>query len=201
MRFLTLQHLRAPAVTGVVLGLSLFIFSCGGAKPLQNGPSTETGKLSVVIVTPITLSMNPGDVVQVSALGQDAAANTLSNLVFKWTSDNASVTVDTNGNVCAGTWDTNFIVCKPALPNFLPGATPGSSVTCDPTGASTAIPPPPKCTIYNFDTNGNKPATITATPTTVTGVTGTTSVRIHNKISSIQLTAVPKTTNAGNTCL
>jgi|GEM_PF-4826658 len=203
MRFLTLQHLRTVAVVVVPLVLSALITSCGSkGNTIQNGPSTETGKLSVVLVSPTTLSLNPGDVVQITAIGQDSKANTLSNLAFTWSSDNSSattgVTVDKNGNVCAGTWDANFIVCKPALPNFLPGATPGSSVTCDPTGASTTIS---KCTIYNFDTNGNKPTTITATPTTVTGVTGTTTVRIHNKISSIALTAVPKSTNTNNTCL
>jgi hypothetical protein len=177
MRFLTLQQMRALAVAGALLGVSLLIASCGGTKPIQSGPSTQTGKLNVVIVSPTSLSLNPGDVAQITAIGQDASANTLSNLLFTWTSDNPSVTVDTNGNVCAGTWDSKFIVCTPASPN-LPAGCSGTA-----------------CKIYKITAN------VTATPTTVTGVTGTTAVNIHNKISSIALNTVPKTVNVNNSCL
>jgi hypothetical protein len=88
----------------VFLPLVLILPSCGGGTP--------KGNVVAAITVPLdTLSMNKGDVLQLSPTATDK--NGTSVLAdFTYSSDNtALVSVSTNGALCAGTWDKNFIVC------------------------------------------------------------------------------------------
>lgn len=83
---------------------SLIFPGCGGGTPKANIVASVTVPLD-------TISMNKGDVITLTPTATDK--NGTSVLAqFTYSSDNTSlVNVSPNGAVCAGTWDTNFIVC------------------------------------------------------------------------------------------
>lgn len=88
----------------VLPALLLILPSCGGGTPKANIVASITVPLD-------TISMNKGDVVTLTPTATDKnGASVLAQ--FTYSSDNTSlVNVSPNGAVCAGTWDTNFIVC------------------------------------------------------------------------------------------
>ena len=91
-------------VVPVLLALLLILPSCGGGTP--------KGNVVAAITVPLdTISLNKGDVYTLSPNATDKnGASVLADYTF--VSDNAAlVNVSTNGALCAGTWDTNFIVC------------------------------------------------------------------------------------------
>lgn len=83
---------------------SLIFPACGGGSPKANIVASITVPLD-------TISLNKGDVFTLSPTATDKnGTSVLAQYTFS--SDNpALVNVSTNGAVCAGTWDTNFIVC------------------------------------------------------------------------------------------
>jgi len=98
------------AVITVLVVLVLALFGCGGSNP-SNADATKVLK---IVVSPPSISMNRGDVLQLSVA-------TLGNLDgpvtadVAYTSSNPNIVgVSTTGDLCAGTWDANFIVCTPA---------------------------------------------------------------------------------------
>src|SRR5271155_1423247 len=94
------------------------IFGCGGVA-VQTAPSTISGQPNMIAVTPTTISLNPGDVVTLTATVEDINSTALTSFTPTWaSSDPQHITVDTNGDVCAGTWDVNFIVCTPPVNNL-----------------------------------------------------------------------------------
>jgi trimeric autotransporter adhesin len=98
---------RLAITTGFILIISFFIAGCGGG-------SSSTKPVAKVILSPSSLSLNTGDVGQVSASPEDAAGNAVISTVTFTSSNNALVSVSPSGAVCAGTWDASFIVCTPA---------------------------------------------------------------------------------------
>jgi hypothetical protein len=93
------------------LATILFLFTvalagCGGGKGADTSPKA-------INVSPTSVSMNLGEVTSVGATVVDASGNAASNPpTISFASSNTAVaTVSTAGAVCAGTWDTNFIVC------------------------------------------------------------------------------------------
>ncbi|HWR36029.1 MAG TPA: hypothetical protein VN622_09195 [Clostridia bacterium] len=115
-------------VSYVIILVALSLVACGGSQ------FAEANKVAKVTVAPATLSMNKGDVVQLTPVAVDASdAQVLAQ--FSYTSNNPEVlSVSTAGNVCAGKWDANFIVCTPA-------ATVGSAeVTITSQSVSTKVP-------------------------------------------------------------
>ena len=89
-----------------LIGIILTLPSCGGGTPKAN-------VVAAVSVPVSTISMNKGDVAQLSPTATDK--NGTSVLAqFTYASDNTSLlNVSPNGTMCAGTWDDKFIVCTP----------------------------------------------------------------------------------------
>ncbi|HUR37387.1 MAG TPA: Ig-like domain-containing protein [Terriglobales bacterium] len=84
---------------------------CGGG---GSDTSATDNKVTTITVNPTNLSMEFGQVMALSALATNANA-TLVATTFTFTSGNTAVVqVSTGGNVCAGTWDANFVVCTPS---------------------------------------------------------------------------------------
>jgi hypothetical protein len=97
---------RIGAALAVVLMLALA--GCGGSSSSSSSTSPNT-----VTASPSPISLNLGDVVTISATVTDSKGVLVTNPpTFTYSSSNTSVaTVSTTGAVCAGKWDTNFIVC------------------------------------------------------------------------------------------
>jgi hypothetical protein len=80
-----------------------------------------------------TISLNKGDVYQLSPSATDKSGTTVL-AQFSYSSGNtALVNVSTNGSMCAGTWDTNFIVCTPTTGSG------SAAVTITASGVSTQV--------------------------------------------------------------
>jgi hypothetical protein len=96
-----------PFFTGIAL-IALMVSwtaGCGGSK------SANT-TVAAVQIAPATLSMVAGQVVTltVSAVNSDNAAV---NTTFTFNSTNTSIaTISPQGSVCAGVWDSAFVVCN-----------------------------------------------------------------------------------------
>lgn len=120
-RFLP-TFLLVPAL----LALLLILPSCGGGTPKANIPASITMPLS-------TVSLNKGDVYQLSPTAQDKNGATVL-AQFSYSTDNTNlVNVSTGGLLCAGTWDTKFIVCTPTT------GTGTANITISTGGVSTKV--------------------------------------------------------------
>jgi hypothetical protein len=107
--------MRRLAGVGLVLVflLSLGLSGCGGG---DTSTTVDTPPATVTL-SPSTLSMDRGAVVQLFVTVQDAEGNILLGQTPTFNSSNtAVVTVSNNGLLCAGTWDslTTPVVCTPA---------------------------------------------------------------------------------------
>ena len=88
----------------IVLFVS-FMAGCGGSKSANN-------TVAAVTVSPSTLSMVAGQVVTISAAAVNSA-NTSVVTTFTFNSSNTKIaTISPQGNVCAGVWDSSFVVCN-----------------------------------------------------------------------------------------
>lgn len=85
---------------------------CGGGNSSSN--STIDNTVATLDVSPASLSLDFGQVVALGATPKNKAGGTLVKTVTYKSDNSAVASVSTSGNVCAGTWDTNFIVCTPA---------------------------------------------------------------------------------------
>ena len=96
------QRLATSAV--IVLFLS-FMAGCGGSKSANN-------TVAVVTVRPASLSLVAGQVVGLSVSAVNSANGSV-NTTFTFNSTNTSIaTVSPGGQVCAGVWDSIFVVCN-----------------------------------------------------------------------------------------
>jgi len=89
----------------LILGLA----ACGGSSTpnLAGIPNTAN-------MTPPSASLVFGDVITLSVTANDANGIAITSPKLTFSSSNTSlVNVSSNGDVCAGTWDTSFIVCTP----------------------------------------------------------------------------------------
>ncbi len=91
-----------PVLTAFILTLA----ACGGGTPKANVVATVSVPLT-------TVSMNKGDIVTLSPSAADKnGASVIAQ--FSFSSGNTGlVNVSPAGAMCAGTWDTNYIVCTP----------------------------------------------------------------------------------------
>ncbi|HSK45160.1 MAG TPA: hypothetical protein VLA83_14870, partial [Candidatus Binatia bacterium] len=101
------KNSRCPLFTGMAL-IVLFvalIAGCGGSK------SANT-TVAQVRISPATLSLVAGQVVAINASAVNSANNTVST-TFTFNSTNTSIaSISPQGNVCAGVWDSAFVVCN-----------------------------------------------------------------------------------------
>ena len=101
---------RFATIPGFILSFIFILAGCGGG-------SSPKSTVTQVILSTTTLSMNAGDVVQVSATPEDASKNPVTANV-SFSSSNTSVITISNSNgaasalLCAGVWDSSFIVCN-----------------------------------------------------------------------------------------
>ena len=121
---------RAVICAALAAVLMLALAGCGGSS--SSSSSTRT-----VTASPSSISLNLGDVAQVSAIVTDANGNTVTNPpTFAYSSSNTAVaTVSSSGLVCAGKWDANFIVCDPT------GVQPGTANVTVTSGTATGTVP------------------------------------------------------------
>ncbi len=90
-----------------VLIIVSLLGGCGGGTPQANVATSIT-------VTPSPISMNKGDVASVTATAYDKSNNTVLAQFTYSSADTSLATVNASGQICAGTWDTNGIVCTAA---------------------------------------------------------------------------------------
>jgi hypothetical protein len=102
-----LKNARRSFFAGMALIL-LFVSlmaGCGGSKSVNN-------TVAAVKVSPATLSMVAGEVVTLNASAVNSA-NSVVSTTFTFNSTNTSIaTISPQGNVCAGVWDSAFVVCN-----------------------------------------------------------------------------------------
>ena len=125
-----------PRISLFVVCLAILLGVCSGC---GGGNAATTGTISQLVVTPSTLSLNEGQVTSVAVVAVDATGATLTTQpTFTYSSSDASaVTVSTAGLVCAGVWDSGFVVCRPGqIPSgtvniivSAPGSTTGTTVS------------------------------------------------------------------------
>jgi len=105
MRQFSLVRILAALLTAVCLSL---LAGCGGS-------TTTTPIAAKILLFPTTVSLNEGDVTTISAIAQSSSGATVSaDITF--TSSNPSIaTISAGGSICAGVWDSNFIVCNATI--------------------------------------------------------------------------------------
>lgn len=105
-----MRRLQVPVILLVGSALIFLMTGCGG------GSGNTTSTAVKVTISPVALSMNRGEVLSsaFTVTATDAKnANVTAEYIF--TANNSSlVSVSPAGAVCAGKWDTNFVVCTPA---------------------------------------------------------------------------------------
>ena len=98
---------HCPLFTGIALIVLLMSWTagCGGSK------SANT-TVSAVRVAPESVSMVAGEVISLNVSAVNSA-NTTVTTTFTFNSSNTKIaTVSPQGNVCAGVWDSAFVVCN-----------------------------------------------------------------------------------------
>lgn len=107
--------MRRFAITFVVIPvlLLLSLTACSGSDP----SNTAVTAVTTINITPTTISMNKGDVLQLSPVARSASGGAVA-ADFTFTSSNSSLlSITPAGLMCAGTWDPKFavgIACLPA---------------------------------------------------------------------------------------
>ena len=97
---------RYPLFVGMAfIALLVSLAGCGGSKSANN-------TVAAVQVAPATLSMVAGQVVTLSTSAVNSE-NAVVNTTFTFNSTNTSIaTISPQGSVCAGVWDSAFVVCN-----------------------------------------------------------------------------------------
>jgi hypothetical protein len=98
---------RYPFFTGIALIALLVSWTagCGGSKSANN-------TIAAVQIAPATLSMVAGQVVTLTVSAVNSA-NAAVSTTFTFNSTNTSIaTISPQGSVCAGVWDSAFVVCN-----------------------------------------------------------------------------------------
>jgi len=98
---------RCPLFIGMALIVlfGMLMVGCGGSKSANN-------TVASVRLAPATLSMVAGEVVAVSVSAVNSDNGSVST-TFTFNSTNTTIaTISPQGNVCAGVWDSAFVVCN-----------------------------------------------------------------------------------------
>lgn len=104
MQGIRLRRPRFAALAVIVLFLS-FMAGCGGSKSANN-------TVAVVNVSPASLSLVAGEVVPLTVSAVNSS-NAGVSTTFTFNSTNTGIaTISPGGQVCAGVWDSIFVVCN-----------------------------------------------------------------------------------------
>jgi hypothetical protein len=99
--------LAVPVVTLILMN-SLFQAACGGGG--GGATTTPTPTVASITISPSTASVVESQIQQLTATAKDSGGNTMSNVTFTWSSDNAGVaTVDSTGKATAVAMGTAHI--------------------------------------------------------------------------------------------
>src|SRR5438270_709182 len=104
------MRLIAVLRLSIILSLLVTLSACGGSSK----SSASSTVAAAIAITPNPMSMDFGQVQNISASVTNAAGTVLSTVTVTFaSSDETLVTVATNGLVCAGQWDskTTPVVC------------------------------------------------------------------------------------------
>jgi hypothetical protein len=100
------MKLRRPRFAALaVIVLFSFMSGCGGSKSANN-------TVAVVTVSPASLSMVAGQVVGLSVSAVNSSNNAVNTTFTFHSSDTSIATISPAGQVCAGVWDSIFVVCN-----------------------------------------------------------------------------------------
>lgn len=125
------QYSAAQVAAALISIFSLsFIVGCSGT-------STTPNPVTSITMTPSSLSMNVGQVANVTGVTKNYAGATIVADVSYASSNPNLISVSANGTVCAGLWDANFINC-----NALPGQTGVGQATITATSGSVTASAP-----------------------------------------------------------
>ena len=92
--------------TAIIFLLAAAMAGCGGS-------SSASKTVVQVTLTPESLSMVAGDVKPTAVSASNSAGGPVSNTTFTYNTSNPQlVTVSPAGQVCAGVWDSIFVVCN-----------------------------------------------------------------------------------------
>lgn len=93
--------------------LAILFSGCG-----SSGPAKSVGNVVTVTLTPSPVSLNAGDVLQMTVSALDANKASVFNQTFTFKTTNNAIQIANNGLLCAGTWDslTTPVNCTPAIP-------------------------------------------------------------------------------------
>lgn len=93
--------------------LALLLIGCG-----SSGPAKAVGDVATVTLSPSPVSINAGDVLQMTVSALDANKQSVFNQTFKFNSTNPAIQIANNGLLCGGTWDSlaTPVNCTPANP-------------------------------------------------------------------------------------
>ena len=78
-----------------------------------SGTSSTVAPVSQIVFSPTSLSLNPAQVTRLVATPENSSGGAVVADVSFSSSNTALVTVSPAGFVCAGVWDSNYIVCNP----------------------------------------------------------------------------------------
>src|SRR6266404_5575437 len=100
--------MRSVIICGFTLLLAMVLAGCGS----KSSTTTNSNQVTSVTVSPNSVSLNAGDVLQVTAIAANSAGSPVT-ATFTFSSSNvALVTVSPTGLVCGGVWDSAFVVCN-----------------------------------------------------------------------------------------
>ncbi len=89
----------------LLLIMAMAFLGCGGG-------GGAASAIASITLTPSNVSLNRGATAQIAAQALDANNNVVSTPTLAFHSSNAAITVSSNGLICAGQWDANFIKCQ-----------------------------------------------------------------------------------------
>jgi Big-like domain-containing protein len=118
--------MRSVIIGGSFLLLAVVLAGCGSSTKTGGGvTTTDPNKVIAVTVSPTSISLNAGDVLQVAAAATNSSNGVVNTTITYSSSNIGLITVSPTGLVCGGVWDSAFVVCngKDGLGNPLAGKT------------------------------------------------------------------------------
>jgi hypothetical protein len=96
----------------VVLGAGVLVLLIMATAFLGCGGGAAASAIASITLSPSNLSLNRGATAQITAQALDANNNPVAIPTLAFHSSNPAITVSSNGMICAGQWDANFINCQ-----------------------------------------------------------------------------------------
>jgi len=184
-----------------------------------SGTSTAVAPVTQIVFSPTSLSLNTGQVVRLVATPENSTGGAVVADVSFSSSNPAQVTVSPAGYVCAGVWDSNYIVCNPnpglsGVGQATITATSGSVTNTAPVSVhlqadrivvnpvsgcvSVGATPTYTASVYNttaFGCSPTSPCDITSTVGTITYTSTDSQVMTNNTTTGILTATNPGATN------